>query len=219
MKKEQRELRGKIPHTAKRVKVDIPSQGLKWIDPIDLDDSHLIQTAKSGLPLIMTKVPGRKEIGDQPIDTKDFLKGRMKYIENDPLVKKSQANSVEDPIILKQIVQELAEEAAYLDYVRIHKEKFGDYSDGVRISKAKVSALKSVAEVWMRRADQTSAKGIDVHSDGFRKLLRFMMETFRASLFASGKSGKEVEEIFQGLSELLDEDWLDRAATIAKETN
>ena len=204
-----------VPPGAKRVKVIDEKGHEKWRNIEEgleeLQDKDAIPLI-GGKPTVSMKQPGRrrktpKATAPQPVNpTVEALQLEKKdYLKKDPLIKQL-VKGVDSEDVLHLAMMGFADEAASLGFERKDAERSGKETS--QLSIRRINALKAIAETWIKRKEQISGKLIDMNSPAFKRLFRFMTETFREVMFAGGVPEDQAETIFVSLSERIeDETW------------
>ncbi len=201
-------LLAKVPDGAKRIQVKTEMGHLKYKDIADLADSDEIQTKKDGTPVVMMQKPGRKkDISLDPAtpEVAEKMRRKNEVIEADAILEVAKDNP-ESPDVLQQVVLALGEEAASIGFERQEAERQGQESS--LISNRRIQALKSLADIWLKRKEQIASRGVDMESPAFKVLFEFIMNTFKEAMNSSGLPNEMIETVFAKLaSNLNDEGW------------
>jgi hypothetical protein len=198
-----------IPSDAVRVKVIDEKGQEKWRDVGSLLPSDEI-VLDGGKPRVMKTEPGRKRKTPAPKpppptnDTVAALQAAKDYfLENDPLMQRVDIG-IDDDAVLHLIMRGFAEEAASLAFERGEAERTGKETS--QLSIRRISALRNLGDVFLKRKEQLSGKIIDMDSPAFANLFKFMTETFRESMINGGIGADQVEVIFQSLARRMSDD-------------
>jgi hypothetical protein len=205
----QAELLQKLPAGAKYVLVINELGKKKYREITALAKSDEIQTTRQGIPIAMTKEPGRPArapAAAPPANAlvAELLKRKESVLRDDPILVAAK-ETPEDPDVLHQVILALGAEAASLGFEREEAERQGMKTS--EISVRRVNTLKALADTWIKRKDQIVNKGIDLESQSFKSLFRFIMETFQEALDLSGVQSEMSETVFAKLTTLMNEDW------------
>ncbi|MDB4278166.1 hypothetical protein N9917_01050 [Deltaproteobacteria bacterium] len=161
------------------------------------DGEPITMSGKPGRPATVKLLPASDQIAEQ-------VKQKKKVMKNDHLVKTVTTTPDSDDV-LNHIITELSHEAASMKFERQEAERKG--LETSRLSVRRVDALKKTADVWLKRREQLSEKGMDLEGPAFKAVFAFMMETLRETLVESGMRPEMVETVFTGLGNKLDESW------------
>lgn len=203
-----------LPSDVTRVQVIDEFGRTKYKKPSDVGDTDQILVDSHGDPITMQGKPGRKKKPDmQPVNDRvgDLMRAKEIHLQEDDLLDVIQKNP-EASTVLDFVMVGLAEEASSLGFERGEAERNGLPTS--QISMRRIGALKAVGDSWLKRKEQLSSGGVDLESAAFRKLFKFIMDTFRETLTEDAKVRDEmVETIFTALSRRLDADDWSREAT------
>lgn len=197
-----------LPPDVSRVQVIDEFGRTKYRKLSEVGDSDQILMDSSGNPITMGKGgPGRPKNPDmQPLNDqiKELMRAKEIHLRDDDLLDVVQKNP-EASTVLDYVMVGLAEEASSLGFERGEAERKGMPTS--QISIRRIGALKAVGDSWLKRKEQIAAGGVDLESTAFRKLFKFIMDTFRETLLEDAKVRDEmVETIFTSLSRRLDDD-------------
>lgn len=197
-----------IPADVSRVQVIDEFGRTKYRKLSEVADTDQILMDTHGNPITMSgKGPGRPKKPDmQPINPRvaELMRAKDLYLHDDDLLDVVQKNP-EASTVLDYVMVGLAEEASSLGFERGEAERNGQPTS--QISMRRIGALKAVGDSWLKRKEQIAAGGVDLESTAFRKLFKFIMDTFRETLSEDAKVRDEmVETIFTSLSRRLDDD-------------
>jgi hypothetical protein len=208
---ERSALLDKIPEGAKLILV-VTQVGEKKYRPLaDLSDSDDIQVNKDGIPIVMKAQPGRsKNPKIEPLNATvaEILRRKQESVGADPIIAAAR-DKPDDPDVLQQVIVAFGEEAASIAFERQEAERKGEETSG--LSLRRINALKALAETWMRRRDQLTARGIDLDSSAFKALFSFIMQTFKEAMLSCGVRGEMVETVFAKLAQMTNGEWENEA--------
>jgi hypothetical protein len=203
-----KELAAKIPADAKCVQVlDAKTGKLKYKPIEELLDLDVIQVKKDGTPITMKKSPGRPQnVVVEPATrmAAEIMRMKTDTIATDPILKVAKANP-EDPDVLHQIVLALGNEAASIGFERQQAERNGEKTS--ELSVRRISALKSLADTWLKRKDQITTRGIDMGSPAYRTLMKEVLKAFQESLTSAGARPELIETVFTKLGKIMNDGW------------
>jgi len=201
-------LLAKVPDGAKRIQVKTEMGHIKYKDIADLADSDDIQVDKSGKPIVMMQKPGRKKdvtLDPATPEVAEKMRRKNEVIDTDAILEVARENP-ESPDVLQQVVLALGEEAASIGFERQEAERQGQESS--LISNRRIQALKSLADIWLKRKEQIASRGVDMESPAFKALFSFIMNTFKEAMNSSGMPDEMIETVFAKLASILnDEGW------------
>jgi hypothetical protein len=206
-KQARADLLAKIPPSATRVLVHTAKGEQKYKAISDLSDSDEIQTNKFGDPIVMKGAPGRKtplEVGPVNQTVAVLLQRKKGSLDTDPVLLKTKQDP-DSPDVLHEVIQGLAEEAASLRFERDEAAREGKDTSG--LSAKRIQALRAVGDTWLKRMDQMAGKTIDLDSQGFSALWKFMLETLREAMNAAKMRPEQVETVFAKYAAMVGDEW------------
>lgn len=236
-------LLAQCPQGATRVQVTDKEGATRWrpLDQVLKDDELCLNS--EGLPRTMSGVVGRPSAGiaftprpadihmdpnsgfhdvedaetdeDEDEDNVGALPAYGFASSTDPLLIIAQSNP-ESPEVLNQVLLGLVQEVLVLERER---DQLARQGKTVRQTSAKrIQALKSIADTWLKRKDQTKGAIIDLDSAVFKALLEFIIVTFNQSMQESHLRSEQIETVFSRLAALVDaEDWKNDARRMMKQ--
>jgi hypothetical protein len=151
---------------------------------------------KRGRPKKVTMMPANEE-------ARVKKREKDKQLDNDPLINQVQ----EDPDsleVLDEVMRELAVENSSLAYERKEAERKGD--ETTHISSKKVTALKSLSDVYLQKRKELVDESFDFDSPRFEKLLEFFFSKVRTAARNAGLQDETIEILFDKIASLFDED-------------
>ncbi len=198
-----------IPSEVSRVKILNYAGQEKWRDPKELeaDDKIVVQ---NGALCFMYGKPGRKstqqaEEDFSPLteDAEEESRARQSFFDRDSILTKTLKDPGGDNV-LEAILKGLAEEQASLAFERKTLERRnGPIS---QISLRRVNALKTMGELWFKRKEQLQTKEIDLSSEEFASLFRFINETFINAMTRSKLESDTIAVVKGELQALVNEE-------------
>jgi hypothetical protein len=213
-------LLGLIPNGAARVKVITDTGHRKWrpIAQIEAGDTLVIL---KGIPIYMMSNPGRHALAKTPPPAPPAspliahaIKRKKETLHGDALLGTIKKDAGSDQV-LQEVILGLADEAASLKFERSEAESDGKETSALSIRR--VSALKAIAETWLKRKDQYANKEIDFDSPVFKTVFKFIMETFKGALLDSNARPEMIETVFAKFSKAIEsDDWLIEAKNRTK---
>ena len=179
---EREEILAALPADAKRIKVRTVLGTNKYKGLQELSDEDIILLSENGKPYVMNTAPGRKRkpvLKPATAAVAELLVQKEKALALDGVLTITKSKP-ESPDVLHQVMIGLAEESASIGFERKEAERKGEPTS--QISGRRVSALKSVADTWLKRKEQLVNNVIDVDSPGFHTLFQFIVETFKGAM-------------------------------------
>lgn len=164
------------------------------------------------LKKVTRRGPGRpKKVKLVPEDPKlqQLKKNKDNFLKNNKLLNKiaDNPNSLD---VLDLVMFELAEEAVSLEFDREQAESKGKPTS--TLSSKKVTALKSVADVYFRKRDAIVDNAFDFDSDRFEKFIEWMFELFKDAATNSKLTTEQISLLFDNVSKRFeDDDWQEDA--------
>lgn len=196
-----------VPTEATRVQVVDEFGKTKFKKPDEVADSDYIVTNNDGDPIVMIGAPGRKPkvtLAPTNAAVAEVIRQKKRSLEEDDLLGTVSGNP-EAPSVLDHVMRGLAEEAASLRFERDEAERGGKETS--QISMRRVSALKAVGDSWLKRREQLNSIGVDMESFAFKRLFKYIADTFRVALEESGVRPEMIETIFASFSKKLTDEW------------
>ena len=154
--------------------------------------------------------PRKYKLAAETPELQQLMKNKKEFLKEDDLLNEL-ANNPDSFDVLDRVMFELAEEAASLEFDR--KEAERKDKDTSIFSSKKVTALKSVADVYFRKRDAMISEAFDFSSDRFQKFIEWFVED--VVLTASkdiGLSPEQINMLFEEVANRLDgKGWQDDA--------
>lgn len=142
----------------------------------------------------------------------EIMRRRNRKIKKDEL--REQISQDPDSLdVLDDLMEELAVEVAGLEFDRKEQIRKGQNDDPIYSSK-RVTALKSIGDMFFKKRDMLLDETFDFESEKFEKLFEFWINKFRAAAEAV-LSEEQIELFFQEVQEEF-EDWEDEAKQYIK---
>lgn len=141
-------------------------------------------------------------------------KKREKMLESDELtnILKEDPDSLD---VLDQIMIDMAEEAAALKFERTEAERNG--VETTTISSRKVTALKTTAEIFLRKRDALVEQSFDFKSKRFQRFMEWIFKVYREAAITSGLRAEQISILFDHLAKIFeDERWQQEAMDYIK---
>jgi len=216
---EQKRLLKMIPLGVWGVKVQDENGDFCFRDLASVLTTDVIQVKKDGEPITMVNKPGRKaveKIEPQNAYAQALIQERDKSVTSNPIATSAQ----EDPDsldVFNNLIKGMATGIAALEFEAEQAMRQGDST--VQILVKKMTAMRSTADLWIKRREQLSTRSIDMDSRAFKELFKFIMDTFRSALKISGIRQEKIENIFGNLSTLMNEEagWVEEAKNKMKD--
>lgn len=211
--REKRAILKALDEDVTRVQVVDLKRRTKWRVPAEVGDDDTIQCKSSGQPIVMRAKPGRNcapNIDPVSPAAKEIINRRKDAIVGSPLVKqvRTEPDSVE---VLEHIMTAMSEEAESMAFERREAERKADPTS--IISMRAINAYKGIADIWLKRKDQTVAEwDIDFGSPKFGVLMKHILQTVHDAMSHAGARPELIETTFARVSERLDEaSWVNEA--------
>lgn len=158
------------------------------------------------LEKVTRRGPGRpKKFKLVPEDPRlqQLKKNKNKFLKNNELLNKlaDNPNSLD---VLDLVMFELAEEAVSLEFDREQAESKGKPTS--TLSSKKVTALKSVADVYFRKRDSIVDDAFDFNSDRFEKFIEWMFELFKEAATKAKLTTEQISLLFDHVGQKFDDD-------------
>jgi hypothetical protein len=211
--REKRAILSALDDDVTRVQVVDLKGKTRWRVPAEVEDGDTVQLKSSGQPSVMRAKPGRNcapSIKPVSPNAKELMDRRQEAIGTSPLVKtvKADPDSVE---VLEHIMAKIAEEAESMAFERKEAERKAEPTS--TISMRAVNAYRGIADIWLKRKDQTVAEwDIDFGSPKFGVLMKFILQTVHDAMSHAGARPELIETTFARVSERLDEaSWVNEA--------
>lgn len=192
------------------------------VAPMEPKEAVAVSTGGTLIPLhaatssgvVVKRGPGRpKKVTPKPtVDDLTYhaetAKQRQVFIDTDPLVKTamSRAESIDT---LQQVKEQLAREAASLQFAKTEEDKYG--RDTSQMSSRRIAALREIASVELE-IKKLGVTMIDLKGERFQKIFKFFLETVRESALAT-LSSEQIDLLFNRLGTKL-EGWEEKAQSL-----
>lgn len=212
----QRELLSKLEPTVSRVKVITEFGTESYKDPHEVLDTDQIALNKSGLPITMNSKPGRRSIVKlrpaTPVAA-EVERRKTKALEQDPILRQVKEGTLDSADILQEVIRGFAEEAALLKFDRSEAARKGE--ETAPLSSRRLTALRSLADVWLKRMDQMGSKSIDLDSPAFFAVFKVILNAMREAMAASAIPAVQMDTVFSKLSSIVGSDDFKSSASMA----
>lgn len=173
------------------------------IPPPSLDPNKFVKLANG--EVINTEDIGTDYIVHQepPVTVPEFVEAtklskelaeREDFISRQELILKSQ--TVQDPKdLVSSVVREIAEELANLKWERKKAAKEGKNTANYSISR--ISALRQLADLLLKRMENARAEELDLKSPRFREVLKLWMEFVYEAMVKVEVSDQIIDLVFR----------------------
>ena len=207
------EILSRIPSDAQRVRVTDEFGKMRWREKTEIADSDTIDLDDDGIPICMAGRLGRPQ--KQPLagyseKIGEMVQKKKEFMEEDDLYSVVSDNP-EKSEVLDYVIKALAEETASLGFERTEAERKGEPTS--QISLRRVNALKAVGDTWLKRREQMTANSIDLDSIAFKRLFKYITETFNEAMHDAGLRPELAESVFASFSKKVSDDAWDNEAT------
>jgi hypothetical protein len=200
-----------VPDGALRVRVTNEKGKVCWRRIEEIRNTDVIELNPQGQPQWMHNPIGRpaKSAFDAatPPATKvigDLMRIKQASIRTDPVILAAESTP-ESPEVLNQVLLAISEEAASLRFERTEAERNGE--DSSTLSMRRVIALKAIGDTWIKRMEQIQNRAVDIDSQAFQELFKFISETFARAMVAADVRQELADSVFSNFAKMLDEDW------------
>jgi hypothetical protein len=129
-----------------------------------------------------------------PDDISKELRGRDSFVSKQELYQSALAKESTIKLV-DSVVLEITEELAHLKYERIKAAREGKNTSGYTINR--ISSLRQLAEVLMKRMDNARAEQIDLKSPRFKSILRLWMEFVYESMQKAELADHQIDLVFK----------------------
>jgi hypothetical protein len=206
-RQERSVLLSKLPEGTTRIKVKTALGKTSYRDLADLADSDEILTKSDGSPIVMKSKPGRRKnivLGPENPTIKEVLKRKDEFVDGDTL-RQMMRDDPESPDVLQAVMEGISEEAASIGFERIEADRRGKETG--TLSQRRITALRALADTWLKRKEQISTRGIDMDSPAFEEVFKYTMETFKEAMVAARMRPEAVEAVFARFSQMINDEW------------
>lgn len=176
----------KLPKDADKILVKADHGKQKYIFVQDVTDQHEIVFKKDGSPVVTKSKMGRPKVDFETalVEKNPILK--------DPLVIQTM-NNPDSSDVLYLIMTEIGKESADLKNLRNGTQ---DTRQILSISDKRIHALKSMADVWLKRKDQLVVNDLDLKSPAVGALVEFLLITMKTAMEECQVRSELIEVIF-----------------------
>jgi len=141
--------------------------------------------------------------------SKDFREREEYVAKSELLVKVNEKYSAVD--LVEQVIKEITEELAHLKYERRKAAKEGKNTVNYTISR--ISSLRQLADVLMKRIENARAEQLDLKSPRFREVLKLWMEFIYDSMVKVEVSEQVIDLVFRQIEADI-KDWEQKVINI-----
>jgi hypothetical protein len=197
-----------LPKDVRRIKVLDANMNEKWRTPGEILDTDTIVLKDDGNPYTMAGKPGRKPKPTRlpsSDNAAELVEAKKVSMSEDPILKTLKNNSDSETVI-NHIMNAIGTEAASLEFEREENARKG--KDTSSISVRRLNALKSLGDMWFKKKERLAARGLDIESPAFATALKFIAETVKKNMLASGMRAESVESVFSRMAkDLSSNEW------------
>jgi len=170
----------------------IPFPGGRKIDPSKIGADFVISPSNTiSTPEIVDPVEASKE-----------LQARISYVKHQELVRVMERGAPTAETI-DVLLKEIAEEISHLKWERRKAAKGGKST--ASYTTARISALRSLSEILIRRKEASVNETLDIKSPRFQKIFTIWMNFFYESMQKAGVSEEVINVVFQQMkADMLD---------------
>lgn len=155
--------------------------------------------------------PSRPRLADASPEKLEKLEREVKK-KNMDLKKDRLLNLVKDNTsgidFFEKIIEEFSEEVFSLKHEREKAEAKGKDTSGLSIKR--VNALKHLADLWIAKRKLSIDEAMDLKSERFQRVFKFLLTIFRDSMVDSGMDMDDIKKVIQTLMFNLD-GWEEKA--------
>lgn len=218
-----------------RVKVLTEHEKMLWKSPAELQPTDRIVLRKDGVPMVMKEKPGpkptRKKSDLHAVDNPQVIplpetsgmtaKDRadrsrrelQKKLKKSKLVRLASEHP-ESSELMDEVMSSLAKTIVSLEHEMSQAESKGE--DPAMPAAKKVTALKALAESWLRRREDMTPSDINLESPVFEALFEYIMVSFQEAMAGAGLRTEQIETVFSTFSSKLNDEWKIRAYEVMK---
>lgn len=154
-----------------------------------------VSTDEVGVPYVVAGSGSVPTI--EPPDVKiiaDEDRERAAYVRRQTLVKALEDGASTSELI-DAVLKDMAEESAHLKWERRTASKDGKPTANYNV--ARVNALRSIAELLIKRKEASIAERLDLKSPRFQKIFKLILGFFADSMMKSGVEQEIMDLVFQ----------------------
>ena len=129
-----------------------------------------------------------------PSDTERDLREREEYVKRQELVQAATKRGATGEMI-ELAIQEITEELAHLKYER--RKAAADGKPTVQHTIARISMLRNLADVLLKRQENNRQERMDFRSPEFKKVIHEWLEFIHDCMGKAGLSDNEIDVVFK----------------------
>jgi hypothetical protein len=129
-----------------------------------------------------------------PVDVVKSIREREDFVNRQELLVRVKAGAPAVDIV-DTVIKEIVEELSHLKYERKKAARDGKNTSNYTISR--ISSLRSLADVLMKRMENARAEQLDLKSPRFREVLKLWMEFVYESMVKVGISDQNIDLVFR----------------------
>lgn len=155
------------------------------VSPSELGADYVVGPNKSKLNA--TEIIDPDQISQEVRDRELFVQKQELY--RDVVLRESPLKLIDG------VVKEIAEELAHLKYERVKAAREGKNTSGYTINR--ISSLRQLAEVLMKRMDNARAEQLDLKSPRFKIILKLWMEFVYECMQKAELKEQDIDLVFK----------------------
>jgi len=189
----------------------IPPPGVNGEKYITLSNGEVIDTDEIGTDYIVgaAKEETIPELLDPTKISKDVLE-REEFVSRQELTVKT-SGGYDAKELITTVVKEIAEELSNLKYERKRAAREGKNTANYTISR--VTALRQLADLLLKRLENARAEELDLKSPRFRQVLKLWMEFVYESMVKVQVSDQVIDLVFRQIEADM-KDWEQRVVNV-----
>ena len=170
-----------------------PNDGDSGSNLIKFPSGKMLDKKETGTEYVVAE-SGQVPMGDvlDPVDVKQDLRERIKFVKSQPLVKSISEGSEGT---MELLLLEVAEEISHLKWERRKASREGKNTSAYTIGR--INGLRSLAETLIRKKEADTSDKLDLKSPRMQKLFKIWMQMFYTSMEKSGVSEEVINVVFQ----------------------
>lgn len=190
----------------------IPPPGVNGEKYITLSNGEVIDTDEIGTDYIVgaAKEETIPELLDPTKISKDVLE-REEFVSRQELTVKT-SGGYDAKELITTVVKEIAEELSNLKYERKRAAREGKNTANYTISR--VTALRQLADLLLKRLENARAEELDLKSPRFRQVLKLWMEFVYESMVKVQVSDQVIDLVFRQIEADM-KDWEQRVVNVS----
>lgn len=190
----------------------IPPPGVNGEKYITLSNGEVIDTEEIGTDYIVgaAKEETIPELLDPTKISKDVLE-REEFVSRQELTVKT-SGGYDAKELITTVIKEIAEELSNLKYERKRAAREGKNTANYTISR--VTALRQLADLLLKRLENARAEELDLKSPRFRQVLKLWMEFVYESMVKVQVSDQVIDLVFRQIEADM-KDWEQRVVNVS----